>query len=112
MKVHRAVAMAFLGPAAPRMQVNHNNGNKQDNRLANLAYVTCAENIRHCWDIGLHGVDHCRGEANRQAKLTESTVRLIREAYPRVSLGQLAATLGVTKQAIVSVVKRQTWKHV
>lgn len=112
MKVHRAVAQAFLGPAPPGRQVNHKNGDKSDNRVQNLEYVSCAENIRHCWDTGLHGIDHCRGEANRQAKLTESAVRFIREAHPRVSLGQLAAILGVTTQAVWMVVKRQTWKHV
>jgi hypothetical protein len=112
MKVHRAVALAFLGPAPIGLQVNHKNGDKADNRVENLEYVSCQENIRHCWDSGLHGIEHCRGEANCQAKLTEASVRLIRAAYPRVSLGQLAATLGITKQAVAAVVKRQTWKHV
>lgn len=112
MKVHRAVALAFLGSAPAGMQVNHKNGDKTDNRVENLEYVSCQENIRHCWDTGLHGIDHCRGEANRQAKLTENAVRFIREAHPLVSLGQLATRLGVTKQAVAMVVKRRTWKHV
>lgn len=111
-KAHRVVAQAFLGPAPAGLQVNHKNGDKADNRVENLEYVSCRENIRHCWDTGLHGVEHCRGEANRQAKLTENAVRFIREAHPQVSLGELATTLGVTKQAVAMVVKRRTWKHV
>lgn len=44
-RVHRMVAETFLGYSD--LQVNHRNGNKVDNRLENLEYVTCAENIHH-----------------------------------------------------------------
>jgi len=111
-KVHRAVAAAFLGPPQAGMQVNHKNGNKQDNRLENLEYVTCAENIRHCWQNGLHGTAHCRGEANQRAKLTADDVRVIRRLYPEVSLGRLAALYGVTKTNVWSIVRKKTWQHV
>lgn len=111
-KVHRAVAAAFLGPPQAGQQVNHRNGLKSDNRVENLEYVTCRENIRHCWENGLHGVEHCRGEASRLAKLTESNVRIIRREYPRQSLSQLAREFGVTKQAIWHIVKRKTWVHI
>ena len=43
MSVHITVAQAFLGPSNGR-QVRHLNGNKLDNRLANLAYGTPLEN--------------------------------------------------------------------
>jgi predicted transcriptional regulator len=94
------------------MQVNHKNGDKQDNRVENLEYVTCAENIRHGWATGLYAVQRRQGEANRQAKLNASAVRFIRQSHPQASLGQLAAAFGVTPQAVAAVVKRQTWKHV
>ena len=45
--VHRLVAEAFLGPAG-ELTVNHKNGDKCDNRLSNLEYMTQADNNRHC----------------------------------------------------------------
>ncbi|MDK7147208.1 NUMOD4 motif-containing HNH endonuclease [Corynebacterium kroppenstedtii] len=53
-KVHRLVAMAFLGPCPEGMEVCHNNGNPADNRLSNLRYGTRSENM---YDRVKHG-DH------------------------------------------------------
>ncbi len=109
---HQAVALAFIGPSHGKIQVNHKDGNKENNRPENLEYVTCLENIRHCWDNGLHGVEHCQGEANNKAKLTEEKVRLIRSQQDTKTLRELADEHGVTPQAIWHIVKRKTWKHV
>jgi len=111
-KVHRAVAMPFLGMPREGDQVNHKNGNKRDNRLDNLEYVTCKENIRHCWQNGLHGIAHLQGEANPNTHLTSDDVIVIRKLYPQLSYSQLARMYKVTKQTIRNVVKRITWKHV
>jgi hypothetical protein len=110
--VHRAVASAFLGAADPGEQVNHKNGDKTDNRPENLEYVTCRENIRHCWANGLHGTDHCRGEANNLAKLTGDDVRTIRRLHGELSARRLAAMFGVSVQNIAHIIRRKTWKHV
>lgn len=44
--VHRIVATAFLD-SKEKQQVNHRNGNKTDNRLANLEWTSAAENVQH-----------------------------------------------------------------
>jgi len=51
--VHRLVWLAFNGPIAPGMEINHLNGQKTDNRLENLAVVTPAENTTHARNTGL-----------------------------------------------------------
>ena len=52
-RVHRLVASAFIGYIPDEMQINHINGNKKDNRANNLEIVTCSDNSRHAYRIGL-----------------------------------------------------------
>lgn len=51
MFLHRIIAMKFLLNYSETLQVNHINGNKQDNRIENLEMVTNAENAWHGWNI-------------------------------------------------------------
>lgn len=53
---HRVIAMTYLGES--NLYINHINGNKQDNRVENLEYVTNRENQSHWrlsrnYDIGV-----------------------------------------------------------
>lgn len=45
--IHRIVATTFLGEMPTKLEVNHIDGNKLNNRLENLEWVTRIENIRH-----------------------------------------------------------------
>jgi hypothetical protein len=52
--VHRLVLRAFRpDPGINRAQGNHENGNKGDNRLENLAWTSASGNARHAHDTGL-----------------------------------------------------------
>ncbi|MED2969408.1 HNH endonuclease [Bacillus subtilis] len=51
--VHRLVALAFLKKDAQRNYVNHKDGNKKNNKVSNLEWVTPRENKIHAWRTGL-----------------------------------------------------------
>lgn len=58
--VHRLVADAFLDDPGEAMTVNHKDGNKQNNNISNLEWMTLADNIRHGMDNGLyHAMKPC-----------------------------------------------------
>lgn len=58
--VHRAVMAAFCGPS--RLQVNHKNEIKTDNRLQNLEYLTAIENVRYSLARPVESYDLKTGE--------------------------------------------------
>lgn len=50
--VHRLVALTFLGPDNGQT-VNHKDGNKSNNMLENLEYMTINDNLKHAIRTGL-----------------------------------------------------------
>ena len=52
-RVHRIVAETFIPNPCKLPQVNHIDGNKNNNSIGNLEWVTSLENISHAWKTGL-----------------------------------------------------------
>ena len=80
MYVHRLVALAFIGePENEFMQVNHKDGNKQNNHFSNLEWVTPKENVQHFYEE-LDGIKtRPRGFGNvANALFTDDEIRRIR----------------------------------
>jgi NUMOD4 motif/HNH endonuclease len=51
--IHRLVAEAFIPNPNNLPQVNHITGNKTDNAMSNLEWVTHQQNVQHAYAIGL-----------------------------------------------------------
>ena len=47
-RVHKLMAKTFLGESS--MTVNHKDGDKFNNALSNLEYMSIGDNVRHYWD--------------------------------------------------------------
>lgn len=114
--VHRLVAKAFLGSPKQGREVNHRNGNKKDNRVENLEWVSHARNIRHAYRVLGRTMTNIRprGEENGHSKLTRDDVIQIRRLYSTRDYTQraLGKMFGVTAKAISAIVLRKNWKHV
>jgi hypothetical protein len=51
--IHRLVASAFLHKVTEDLAVNHKDGDKRNNKVENLEWVTRSENQKHAYRIGL-----------------------------------------------------------
>ena len=51
--IHRLVANAFIPNKNNLPQVNHIDGNKLNNRIDNLEWVTASQNIKHAYKVNL-----------------------------------------------------------
>lgn len=104
--VHRLVMENFYPfEGMENFQVNHINGNKEDNSLINLEWVSCKENIHHAMKTGL------RAETNGAAKL--NTKQVI-EIYQRAKNGEKNVALGkefhIHPDTVGKIRNKRTWK--
>ena len=108
--IHRLLAETFIDNIDLLKCVNHINGDKTDNRLINLEWVSYSGNRIHAVDTGLAAM----GEDHGKSVLTKNEVLSIRESYGNESLNtiELAEKFNVSTGCISMVVRNVTWKDV
>lgn len=105
-RVHILVAAAFIGPRPVGMSIDHVDGNKTNNDVSNLEYVTHEENMRRAAVLGLLA----KGEDNGASKLTSADVAdarsLARQGHTH---RQIAARLDVARSTVTCAVSGTSW---
>lgn len=111
--IHRMVAEAYIPNPDNLPCVNHKDGNKQNNCVENLEWVSYGDNMKHASE---HGLLKTKGENNPASKLTEEDVRFIKKVYRKgdreFGTAALGRKFGVDHKAIYSIINGKTWREV
>ena len=112
--IHRLVAQAFILNPENKPQVNHKDGNKENNNVNNLEWVTNQENRNHAIKNNL--TKNLCGEEAPWSKLTKEKVIYIRKLYDDKTVlfnaKELAKKFNVSTTQIRMVANRKSWKNI
>lgn len=103
--VHRLVAQTFIYNDKNKKEVNHKDGNKANNNVSNLEWVTSSENQLHAFKHGLQksrmGKDHVQSKSVRQLDLNGNLIRTFE------SIKQVQRELGFNSFGIIKCCKKE-----
>lgn len=113
--VHRLVAEAYVPNPDNKPEVNHKDGDKENNDHTNLEWCTESENALHAFETGLRTPNRGQlGRTNDKSPLSKPILRIskqgaIMERYPSISEAQRQ---GYSQGNISAVIagKRQSHK--
>lgn len=109
--IHKIIALLNIPNPDNLPQVNHKDGNKQNNSIDNLEWCTAKQNIQHAHATGI--VNVCKGSNQHMAKITEEQVNIIRtEIVNGKKQKDIAKYFNVSPSLICNINKGRTWKHV
>ena len=110
--IHRLVAEAFVLNYENKTDINHKDGNKENNKADNLEWCTRKQNIHHSWKNGLS--KKVMGEKHHRHKLTQDDVNYIRQNYiaghAEFGAFPLAKKFNVKPCTISNIVAYRKWK--
>ena len=111
-RIHRLVAEAFLTNSDNKLEVNHIDRNKTNNKSVNLEWVDHKENMAH----GKSTTLHINKKIAWNKKLTIKEARKIRKEYlpndRKYSTRALARKYGVSPNVIAKIIRNETYKEI
>ena len=105
--VHRLVASKYIPNPDNLPQVNHKDGNKHNNSVDNLEWVSNKDNSLHALHNGWMRIE----ENHQFAKLTRENVSFIKH-HPEMTRNDLAKMFNISPRTITDIRSGRTWKTV
>ncbi len=107
--VHRLVAQAFIPNPENKLEVNHINCIKHDNRVENLEWCTSLENKKHARKMGL-----LKGRVGEDHPHTTLKNEQVIEIYlnDNLSCYNLSKIYSTSQSTIVNIKRGKTWQHI
>jgi len=112
--IHRLVALNFIENPNNLPQVNHKDGNKDNNNVDNLEWCTNLYNMQHAIRTGLRDnfLLSLQGEKSNFNKYSEETLmkipKLIEEGNSYKKIGEI---LNIPPTLISEIKSKRAWKH-
>ena len=104
--VHTAIARTFLKDDKNGLQVNHKDGNKLNNHIDNLEWVTGSENMRHAVDV----LGNCINDKNGNAKGIQGINKNGDIIYDYNSIAECAKDISKDKQIDYKYIQNSIWR--
>jgi len=104
MPVHRLVAMAFIPNPENKPQVNHKDGNRTNNNVENLEWVTARENVIHSYISGNRKV--CK-IIPRNTILTDYQINEIDNLRKYYTVNQIAKLFNIEYQSLKNIIHKK-----
>lgn len=110
-RVHRLVAYAFITNLDKKPFINHKDGDKSNNHIDNLEWVTQSENEKHAWREGFKNQS---GEHNHRHKLVEKDILDIFKLWyiDKLKTKDICVKFNIAQQTLSKIISRNAWKHV
>lgn len=99
--IHLLVATTFIGNKPLGLTINHKDGNKLNNNLSNLEYVTQKQNNAHAWALGL---------IKSKSSLTQHQIIHLRADHENFKQS-LSIKYKISIQSVNNILKWKSWKY-
>lgn len=111
-KVHRLVASAFIPNIGDKPQVNHIDGDKTNNTVDNLEWVTSKENMHHAWETGLCKALKGENHPMYGKQLSEETKKKMSEARKGKYTGKYTGKKNPRARKVICITTGETFNYI